>query len=106
MTNAKSKLISLSVLAALAAVVPLSISRAEDAPSAPDPAFKKFKLSDKFYSEGCTYSSCPFSESIPPPDPYAIRTPEWQPDEYNLTELKTFVTRLRPTARLGPDRPP
>ena len=45
------------------------------------------------YSEGCTDSSCPFSEGIPPPNPYGIRTPEWQADEYNLTELQTFVTQ-------------
>ena len=55
MTNAKSKLIKLSVLAAIAAVAPLSSARAEDAANAPDGAFKKFKLSDKFYSEGCTW---------------------------------------------------
>src|SRR3954468_24271322 len=54
MTNAKSKLISLSVLAAIAAATPW-LSRAEDAPNAPASEFKKIKLSDKFYSEGCTW---------------------------------------------------
>ena len=55
MTNAKSKLIKLSLLAAIASVAPLSFARAEDAPGAPDGTFKKFKLSDKFFSEGCTW---------------------------------------------------
>jgi uncharacterized repeat protein (TIGR01451 family) len=42
-------------------------------------------------SEGCTDSSCPFSETIPPQDAYGIRTPEWQADEYSLSELQSFV---------------
>jgi uncharacterized repeat protein (TIGR01451 family) len=42
-------------------------------------------------SEGCTDSSCPFSETIPPGDAYGIRTPEWQADEYSLSELQSWV---------------
>jgi peptidoglycan/xylan/chitin deacetylase (PgdA/CDA1 family) len=44
------------------------------------------------YSQGCTYETCPYAESIPPSDLYAIRTPEFQSDEYDLSELKAFVT--------------
>jgi peptidoglycan/xylan/chitin deacetylase (PgdA/CDA1 family) len=45
------------------------------------------------YSNGCTDPSCPFTESIPPPDAYAIRTPEWYPGEYTLSDLEGFVTQ-------------
>jgi len=45
------------------------------------------------YSQGCTDPSCPFSETIPPADAYGIRTPEWQPDEYTLTDLESWVTQ-------------
>jgi peptidoglycan/xylan/chitin deacetylase (PgdA/CDA1 family) len=44
------------------------------------------------YSEGCTDTSCPFAETIPPRDAYGIRTPEWYPGEYTLTDLEGFVT--------------
>ncbi len=53
-------------------------------------AARKFQ---DLYSEGCTSSDCPFAESIPPPDPYGIRTPEWQADEYTLAELQSYVTQ-------------
>ena len=43
------------------------------------------------FSEGCEDSDCPFAESIPPGDPYGIMTPEWQPDEYTLAELQSYV---------------
>jgi peptidoglycan/xylan/chitin deacetylase (PgdA/CDA1 family) len=45
------------------------------------------------YSKGCTDLSCPFSESIPPRDAYGIRTPEWYPGEYTLSDLEGFVTQ-------------
>lgn len=94
MTNAKSNLIALSVLAALAAVAPLSSSRAEDAASAPNPAFKKIKLSDKFYSEGCAwgdfnkdgvmdYYAGPFWYEGPD---FAKRHTIYEPKEYNNSD--------------------
>ncbi len=45
------------------------------------------------YSSGCTDPSCPYTESIPPRDPYGIRTPEWYPGEYTLSDLEGFVTQ-------------
>jgi uncharacterized repeat protein (TIGR01451 family) len=45
------------------------------------------------YSLGCTDSSCPFAETIPPADPYGVRTPEWHAGEYTLSDLESYVTQ-------------
>ena len=44
-------------------------------------------------SEGCTDSSCPFAEGIPPPNRYGIRTPEYYPRPYTLADLQGWVTQ-------------
>jgi peptidoglycan/xylan/chitin deacetylase (PgdA/CDA1 family) len=45
-------------------------------------------------SEGCTDSSCPYAESIPPPNPYGVRTPEWVPRSFTLADLQGWVTQV------------
>ena len=51
------------------------------------------KLGD-LRSETCTDSSCPYAESIPPPNPYGVRTPDWLARSFTLADLEGWVTQV------------
>ena len=38
-------------------------------------------------------ANCPYAESIPPPDPYEVRTPVWLTRPITLQDLQGWVTQ-------------
>jgi peptidoglycan/xylan/chitin deacetylase (PgdA/CDA1 family) len=50
------------------------------------------KFGDLF-SDGCSTPDCPYAETIPPANPYGVRTPEWHAGEYTLADLESWVTQ-------------